>query len=122
MSPTASTYRLLDDIEISTDADKRKEVEKILLWKLDLRVFFLTLVSIMNLVDRNNIAAAQLKGLEEDLHMTGQQFNTLVSIMFVGYTCTQVPSNVLLERLRKPSVYLSYCVFLWGIICVSIGL
>lgn len=62
MSPTASTYRLLDDIGISTDAeehedivsdqgaDKRKEVEKILLWKLDLRVFFLTLVSVMNLV------------------------------------------------------------------------
>jgi len=61
MSLTASTDRLLDDIEISTDAeehadisnqdaDKRKEVEKTLLWKLDLRVFFLTLVSIMNLV------------------------------------------------------------------------
>ena len=39
-------------------------------------------------------SAARLNGLEEDLHLTGQQFNTLISVMFVGYTLTQVPSYV----------------------------
>ena len=39
-------------------------------------------------------SAARLKGLEEDLHLTGQQFNTLISIMYVGYTLTQIPSYV----------------------------
>ncbi|KIM50660.1 hypothetical protein SCLCIDRAFT_1225204 [Scleroderma citrinum Foug A] len=41
--------------------------------------------------------------------------------MYVGYTLTQIPSNVFLHRLRKPSVYLSYCILLWGIISISIG-
>ncbi|KIM50731.1 hypothetical protein SCLCIDRAFT_144748, partial [Scleroderma citrinum Foug A] len=126
MSPRASTDWLLGDVEINADiegdTDKQKEVEERLLWKLDLRLLFLILIIIMNQVDRNNIAAARLNGLEEDLHLTGQQFNTLISIMFVGYTLTQVPSNVFLNRLRRPSVYLSYCVFLWGIISISIGL
>lgn len=39
-------------------------------------------------------SVARLKGLEEDLHMTGQQFNTLISIMYVGYVLSQIPSYV----------------------------
>ncbi|KIM50433.1 hypothetical protein SCLCIDRAFT_1225347 [Scleroderma citrinum Foug A] len=135
MSPRASTDWLLGDVEINAvieghtdicdqdpDSDKRKAVEESLLWKLDSRLLFLILVGVMSQVDRSNIAAARLKGLEEDLHLTGQQFNTLISIMYVGYTVTQVPSNVFLDRLRRPSVYLSYCILLWGIISISIGL
>lgn len=38
--------------------------------------------------------SARLKGLEEDLHMTGRQFNTLISIMYVGYVLSQIPSYV----------------------------
>ena len=37
-------------------------------------------------------SAARLQGLEEDLHMTGQQFNTLISILYVGYVPMQIPS------------------------------
>jgi hypothetical protein len=35
-------------------------------------------------VDRNTIAQARLNDLEEDLGMTGTDFNTAVSILFVG--------------------------------------
>ncbi|KAL4071130.1 major facilitator superfamily domain-containing protein [Scleroderma yunnanense] len=72
-------------------------------------------------MDRSNVAAAQLKGLEEDLHMTGQQFNTLISIMYVGYVLMQVPSNVSLDQLRRPSTYLSLCAFSWGVFSISTG-
>lgn len=53
--------------------------------------------------------------------MTGQQFNTLIGIMSVGYMPMQIPSNVLLSELRRPSIYLSCCTFLWGIFSICIG-
>ena len=43
-------------------------------------------------MDRNAIAQARLNNLEKDLNMTGVQFNTTVSILFVGYVLMQVVS------------------------------
>ncbi|KAG1825162.1 MFS general substrate transporter [Suillus variegatus] len=99
----------LDDID-------RPIVEKRLLRKLDLRVAFLVLVYIMNIMDRTNIAAARLRGFEEDLGMTGNQFNTLTSIFFVGYLVTQAPSNMILNHMKRPSLYLSGCMITWAAI------
>lgn len=36
-------------------------------------------------IDRQNLAAAKLAGVMEDLNMTTQQFATAISILFVGY-------------------------------------
>lgn len=49
----------------------------------------IVIMYILNYLDRNNIAAAKLAGLIEDLHLTGDQFNTSVSILFVGYLLMQ---------------------------------
>ena len=37
-------------------------------------------------------SAARLRGFEPDLHLKGQQFNTILSILYVGYILMQVPS------------------------------
>lgn len=37
-------------------------------------------------------SAARLRGFESDLHLVGQQFNTLLSILYVGYILMQIPS------------------------------
>ncbi|KAI8311782.1 Major facilitator-type transporter hxnP [Colletotrichum sp. SAR11_59] len=57
-------------------------------------------------VDRNAIAQARLNNLEEDLNMTGTQFNTTVSILFVGYVLMQIPSNMLITRIQ-PGIYMT---------------
>lgn len=36
-------------------------------------------------LDRNAIANARLNGLEDNLHLEGTQYNTCISILFVGY-------------------------------------
>ncbi|KAI6113703.1 MFS general substrate transporter [Pisolithus thermaeus] len=108
-------------VDADPEPNRRREVERKLLRKLDLRVWFLVLVYIMNYMDRNNMAAARLKGLEEDLRLTGQEFNTLISVLFIGYGFMQIPSNIYLNRIRRPSLYLSCCVFLWGIISIGTG-
>ncbi|KAG2065552.1 MFS general substrate transporter [Suillus decipiens] len=96
-------------------------VEKRLLRKLDLRVAFLVLVYILNIMDRSNVAAARLRGFEEDLGMTGNQFNTLIGILYAGYLLTQTPSNMVLHRMKRPSLYLSGCMITWAAItmCMS---
>ncbi|KAG2110520.1 MFS general substrate transporter [Suillus discolor] len=96
-------------------------VEKRLLRKLDFRVAFLVLVYIMNYMDRTNAAAARLRGYEEDLGMVGTQFNTLTSILYVGYLLTQAPSNMLLHRMKRPSLYLSSCMAIWGFLTIFMG-
>jgi hypothetical protein len=39
-----------------------------------------------NYLDRQNIAASKLANIMVDLNMTVQQYNTCVSILFVGYS------------------------------------
>ncbi|KAL4069101.1 MFS general substrate transporter [Scleroderma citrinum] len=99
MFPRASTDHLLGDFG---DLEKRRQIEKHLLRKLDLRVIFLVVLYVMNNMNRSNVAAARIKGLEEDLHLTGQQFNSLMSIL-------------------RPSMYLSLCAASWGILSIGTG-
>ena len=39
-----------------------------------------------NYLDRQNIAASKLANIMKDLNMSVQQYNTCVSILFVGYS------------------------------------
>ncbi|KAG1877313.1 hypothetical protein F4604DRAFT_1759220 [Suillus subluteus] len=116
-----SSRRSDDSPTLPLDDIDRLITEKRLLHKLDLRVAFLVLIYIMNIMDRYNVAAARLHGFEEDLGMTGNQFNTLISILYVGYLLTQAPSNMILHRMKRPSLYLSSCMIAWAAItmCMS---
>lgn len=69
-----------------------------------------------NYIDRNNYAAARLQGLEDDLGLTGEQYQTGLSILFVGYILGQVPSNLVLNHLGRPSLYLGFFTTAWGLV------
>lgn len=75
----------LEQVSKSTHArdmhpERRKQVEKSLKWKLDLRCSVFVLMYIMNYLDRNNIGAARLGGLQEDLNIDDTQYATCLSI------------------------------------------
>lgn len=59
---------------------------------------------------RNNIAAAKLAGLQEELGLDSFQYETAVSVLFFGYLLMQVPSNLILNKIGKPALYLPSCV------------
>ncbi|KAK5956136.1 hypothetical protein OHC33_002709 [Knufia fluminis] len=73
----------------------------------------LCIMYFLNYVDRNAIAQARLNDLEEDLGMTGTEFNTTVSILFVGYVLMQVPSNMMITKVR-PGLYMSGWMLVWA--------
>jgi MFS family permease len=68
---------------------------------------------IFNILDRSNIASARLNGMQEDLNLSDTQYQTVVSILFVGYLLGQLPSNIILTRV-KPSVYMPIVILVWG--------
>ncbi|KAJ5007386.1 MFS transporter prlL [Colletotrichum sp. SAR 10_99] len=70
---------------------------------------------LLNFLDRSNLAQARQGTLEADLGMSGTDFNLATSIFFVGYLLMQLPSNLLLTRVR-PSFYLASSCCLWGVV------
>jgi MFS family permease len=103
------------------DPARRAAVEKSLKRKLDLRCSLFVLIYIMNYLDRNNIAAARLKGLQSDLSLDDTEYATCLSILYVGYILMQVPSNMFINRIQRPSLYIAAAMLLWGIISTLSG-
>ncbi|KAE9410447.1 MFS general substrate transporter [Gymnopus androsaceus JB14] len=127
-SPLLSHHSSDDEVFIVQDPDTefggteaRKNLERSLLRKLDLRMSILILIYILNYIDRNNAAAARLRGFEEDLHLKGSQFATILSSLYIGYIIMQIPSNMFLNYIGKPSLYLPGCMVIWGVLSMATG-
>jgi MFS family permease len=103
------------------DPEHRARVEKSLKRKLDARCSLFVLIYIMNYLDRNNIAAARLGGLQEDLNINDQEYATCLSILYVGYILMQVPSNMFINRIARPSLYIAAVMLVWGLISTLAG-
>lgn len=75
---------------LAPGTERRIAVEKRMKRKLDLRCSLFVLIYILNYLDRNNIAAARLRGLQEDLQLSNTEYSTCLSILYVGYILMQV--------------------------------
>ncbi|KAI0450384.1 allantoate permease [Xylaria acuta] len=101
------------------DADWHRAMNKKLMRKVDIHLLpLLVLMYLLNFLDRNNLSQARLGTLEEDLGMKGTDFNLATSILFVGYILMQLPSNLLLTRVR-PSLFLGTAMAIWGVISTA---
>ncbi|KAF5524818.1 MFS transporter prlL [Colletotrichum aenigma] len=105
--------------DYSGAAEKTDPVEIALVRKLDRRIMpILWAMYFLNYLDRNALPQARLNTLEEDLSLKGVEYNTAISILFVGYLLMQVPSNMFLTR-TKPSAYMSICMIGWAAISAA---
>ena len=64
---------------------------------------------------------ARLRGLQEDLKLSDTQYSTCLSILYVTYILGQVPSNIILNRVQRPSIYIGIVMLLWGAISCCSG-
>ncbi|KAJ0159134.1 putative transporter [Colletotrichum tanaceti] len=101
--------------------ERRVAVEKSLKRKIDTRCSLFVLIYIMNYLDRNNIAAARLRGLQTDLNLNDTQYATCLSILYVGYILMQVPSNMVINKISRPSWYIAAAMLVWGLISTLSG-
>lgn len=106
------------ELDYSGFAKKTDPEEIRLVRKMDMYIM-ISLWSMywLNYLDRNAIALAKLSSLEDDLGLNDTQYQTAVSILFVGYVIFGVPSNMLITRI-KPAPFLCGIMMTWAVISV----
>ncbi|KAL4883282.1 Peroxin-3-domain-containing protein [Aspergillus karnatakaensis] len=106
------------DLPLLTQTTERK-----LMAKVDWHVVpCLCIMYLLAFLDRVNISNAAVLGMTNDLGIVeGTKYNTALTIFFVPYIIFEIPSNILLKKLR-PHVWLSLCMFLFGLVTVTQGL
>ncbi|KAJ7082716.1 MFS general substrate transporter [Mycena belliarum] len=98
------------------DYKERQDAERKLLRRLDLRLIpTILVIYLINYIDRAGITAARLKGLEHELRLTDIQYSVVLSIVFVPLALGQFPSNMILNKVKRPSIYIGSCVVVWGL-------
>ncbi|KAI9686682.1 MAG: hypothetical protein M1820_010586, partial [Bogoriella megaspora] len=109
------------DPNLTLESFSHLDIKKIL-WKIDMRLIpVLTILYLLAFLDRGNIGNAKIEGLSEDLHLTGAQYNWALTAFFFTYCAFEVPSNMMLKRL-KPSIWLPSIMVAWGIVMTLMGI
>ncbi|KAM0743112.1 hypothetical protein ACQRIT_003289 [Beauveria bassiana] len=101
----------------SDEMDKLNlRVRKIIDWRM---MPCVSVMFLMNYLDRINVSNARLAGLQKDLNMSDTMWNTGISTFYVGYLVGQLPGNMLLAR-TNPRYFLPAVMFMWscGTICM----
>ncbi|KFY97984.1 hypothetical protein V500_01838 [Pseudogymnoascus sp. VKM F-4518 (FW-2643)] len=125
----------LDDSHTSTDSDHKTDGngcagvgvdfsqvdEAKTLRKMDIRLIpALTVLYLLSFLDRGNIGNANIQGLSVDVGLSGAEYNLCLTVFFFTYCFFEIPSNLLLKKLR-PSIYLPSIMVLWGTCTVCLG-
>lgn len=111
----------LDDHVPFTAAEDKKLIRKI-----DLRTIpWLSFLYLLAFLDRANVGNAKLEGLvlpqaQKGLGITDQQYLWGLTIFFISYAFFEVPSNILLKRL-KPHIWFPIIISLWGLTMTLMG-
>ncbi|KAK2930273.1 polymerase, nucleotidyl transferase domain [Fusarium oxysporum f. sp. vasinfectum] len=93
--------------------DKSKE-EKRLIRKLDFFILtFCCFSFFFNHLDRQAFANAYVAGLKEALELSGNQYNVLLSMASAGMLVGQIPSSIIIHKIR-PRIWMSSMVVVWA--------
>ncbi|KAJ4308180.1 hypothetical protein N0V84_012250 [Fusarium piperis] len=123
--------RAIDNIRVlglsDEDADfynnTTVEQRKTIIRKVDRRLVpLLAVMYLISHLDRANIGNAKIEGLVEDLDLVGNQYNIVLGLFFVPYILFKIPSNILLKKFTRPSVYLGSLVTTSGVIMALHGI
>ncbi|KAK3994184.1 putative transporter [Cladorrhinum sp. PSN332] len=115
---TLHTEKALGTIEHQDNPALDKRLNR----KFDLHILpWLFGIWLFSFIDRTNIGNARLAGLPESLGIsTGTSFNLALLVFYIPYILVDVPSNLLLKRVRA-GIYLPSLITAWGIVCTCIG-
>jgi sugar phosphate permease len=109
------------------DAAVRSPEEKALLWKQDLRIIPLSaFIYFLCYLDRSNIGNAKIlnsstkNDMQSECGMSNYDFNIALMVFLIAYAIFEVPSNILLKKLR-PSRWLSFLMLAWGATTIGLG-
>ncbi|KAI9924547.1 hypothetical protein MW887_006820 [Aspergillus wentii] len=100
--------------------DKSPE-ERRLLFKLDSAILtFASLGYFIKYLDQVNINNAFVSGMKEDLGLYSNELNYMQACWTVGYVIGEIPSNILLTRIR-PRYWIPAMELLWTVLTFSLS-
>ncbi|KAM6480535.1 MFS general substrate transporter [Trichoderma sp. SZMC 28011] len=95
--------------------------ERALLRKLDWRLLpAVGVLYLLSFLDRSNVGNARIEGMVSDLHMTGNQYLTGLTVYFIGYVLFEIPCNVILKK-TSPRLWLPTLTIAWGVVATLLG-
>lgn len=123
--PSNNTYHpgtTDSDYDDSTPRCPSHTTERKLMNRVDWYIIpFVSIMYLLAFLDRVNIANARSFSLEKDLGLEKTEYNTALTIFFVPYVFFEIPSNILLKRF-SPRIWLSGCMFAFGLVSIFQGL
>ena len=112
--------------DLSVDEVYSHEQQRKIIHRVDRRLVTICgLMYCISLMDRTNLSAAALGGMNAELEMeagteTGFRYSIVALVFFVTYTLCQPPSTVLVRKLG-PRAFLSVITLLWGSVMIAFG-
>ncbi|KAB8211151.1 major facilitator superfamily domain-containing protein [Aspergillus parasiticus] len=106
-----------DVIEEEAPMDERTlKLDRQTVLRLDLILMPMTLMLyLLAWLDRANVGNARVAGLEKDLNLTDLQYKTAITVTYVPYVVSELPSNLLL-KIVGPRLLLPTLCTLWGMV------
>ncbi|KAI0077646.1 MFS general substrate transporter [Panus rudis PR-1116 ss-1] len=80
----------------------------------------MTMFYLLSFLDRANIGNARVAGLQKDLRLTDHQYQVAVTVTYVPYIASELPSNLLLRKVG-PNLVMPSLLVIWGIIVTLQG-
>ncbi|KAF7712371.1 Uncharacterized protein PECH_003315 [Penicillium ucsense] len=103
------------------DLDYQQKLKRRVLLKLDLRILpILALLFLCSFLDRTNVGNAKIIGLEKSLGINDHQFDIGLTVFYLTYICSELPSNLILKK-ASPKLWLPFLTAVWGIITMCLG-
>lgn len=97
-----------------------KKEEKKLIRRVDRRLLpMLGVLYSIALIDRVNISAARISGMEEDLRLDiGNRYTIALVVFFPPYFVFELPSNIVLRKVGSAN-WLAFIAFAWGTVMIG---
>ena len=69
---------------------------------------------------QQNVFFAYTAGMQEDLHLHGNELNLFLTFFNIGTVCFLIPSQIMITRFR-PAIWLSVLELTWGFLTVALA-
>jgi len=100
------------------DEDAASSLDPKVQWKLTaFLVAPITLLIVLNSLDRVNVSFASVR-MNQDLHLSPQDYAMAAGILFVAYTSLEIPSNLILHRVGA-RIWLARIMITWGLLAAA---
>ncbi|WVF65973.1 hypothetical protein IAT40_000711 [Kwoniella sp. CBS 6097] len=99
--------------------EKKSKRERLFVARLDaILLVYCCISQVIKYLDQQNISAAYVSGMKEDLNLYGNEYNYFTTYFNVGYAIFLIPSQIIITRVR-PSYWLPALEFCWGLMTIG---